>query len=101
MNRPAVAAYFSEDTSKYGDLWTLRGALSQAAETARHGLGGELEGPPRGQRKIEAAHVTEMAGHIFEQVSGFPATFTTDPISNEIKGSWPVRRQIIWDTRAS
>lgn len=90
MNRPAVAAYFSEDTSKYGDLWTLREALAQAAETAGHGLGSELEGPPRGPRKIEAAQVTEMAGHIFEDVSGDPAKFTTDPISNEIKGPWPI-----------
>lgn len=89
MNRPAVGAYFAEDTSRYGDLWTLRDALEKAAETAGHGLGCEREGPMRGPRKIEAAQVTETAGHIFEWVSGRAATFTTDPITNEVKGQWP------------
>ncbi|MFV1876253.1 hypothetical protein [Nioella sp.] len=89
MNRPAVGAYFSEDTSNYGDLWTLKNALAQAAEIAGHGLGCEKQEASRGQRKIEAAQVTEMAGQIFEAVSGHSPTFTTDPISNTISGPWP------------
>lgn len=97
MNRPAVGAYFAEDTSKYGDLWTLRDALAQAAETAGHGLGYESEGPSRGQRKIEAAQVTDMAGHIFEEVSGHAATFTTDPVSNQIRGPWPIFLSAVFD----
>lgn len=88
MNRPAVDAYYSEDTSQFGDLWTLKNGLAQAAEVARHGLGGEKKEASSGQRKIEAARVTQMAGQIFEVVSGHRPTFTTDPITNKISGPW-------------
>jgi hypothetical protein len=93
MNRPAVGAFFAEG----GDLWTLKDALAQASEIAGHSLGHEVEDSPRGPRKIEAAQVTETAAMIFEHVSGQGPTFTTDPISNEIRGPWPKFLSSIFD----
>lgn len=85
MNQPAVSAIFDEG----GDLWGLESKLGEMLEIAGHSLGQPVADPSSGARKLEAAQVTEVAGHVFEHVTTRRPTITTDPVTFEISGDWP------------
>lgn len=87
MRAPVIGALVREGAR----LPTLASMLRETAERAREAYG-ETGAPERsGGRppKVAAAGVTRVAAEVFARVAMFPATFTTDPVTSEIKGVWP------------
>lgn len=87
LRQPAVTALFNEGLL----IFQLLADVKEAQEIARYSFGCEIAndeslGRPK---KIQAAGVTEMAGHIYEKISGRRPTFTTDPETGAISGQWP------------
>lgn len=87
MHEPAISALHAEG----GDHRQLVNALQSTVECARHAYGAtgapeRLSGRPP---KVAAAAVTEIAASIFKQITGRPATFTSDPATSHVSGAWP------------
>ena len=88
LHRPAVDALWIETS---GSLWNTAAAVKGLIEDAKHALSAvQAPSSARGAReKVEASHVAEAAGLVFEAVAGRRPTCTTDPVSGEIRGRWP------------
>ncbi len=74
------------------DLNNISNQLATMLESMS-GAWGDLEPQPstRGRpQKHEASDVTEEAATVFELVAGYAPTFTSDPISSEVTGAWPI-----------
>jgi len=88
MHRPAVDALWRESQ---GDIWNTVERIRSLSEAARCAWGEiEIQGSSRGAgRKVEAAEVADMAGHVFERVTGRRPTLTVAPDSGHVSGDWP------------
>lgn len=88
MHRPAVAAIWKESAD---DLWTTAQRARDLSEAAKHAAGViDAEDSARGAgKKVEAEEVAEMAGHVFEHVTGRRPTLTVAPDDGQVSGVWP------------
>jgi hypothetical protein len=86
MHDPAISALANEGFLAI----PMAARLREIREVAREAFN-ECEGKEvRGRRpEIEAPHVSEIAGEIYQHITGRRPTFTSDPVTSEISGIWP------------
>lgn len=87
MHRPAVSALYREGLA----LFDLVPRLRETADMAKIAYGAH-EAPERapGRRPaVIAPDVTDMAATVFEQITGEPPTYSSDPDTSRVTGAWP------------
>jgi len=95
LHQPAVSALINEGLS----VISLMEDLRRAQEIAEYACGGDeaSNGPTGRPEKIEATEVTKITAKIYSDISGKRPTFTTDPETSEVSGSWPIVLKLVFD----
>lgn len=87
MHEPAISTLYQHGCHVFELAQELE-AMREASRWVFHEL--NVQSPPRGAgKKIGAAMITQMASSIYSNVTGMRPTFTTDPFSGAVSGTWP------------
>lgn len=94
MHSPAVTALANEGFVVATTVEELRKLM----EGARYAFGACEGQETKGRKRdIEASQISEIAGSMFEYVTGRRPTITTDPHTGEVSGDWPQFLRAVFD----
>lgn len=86
MHEPAITALAHEGFSALAFAEKLR----DLKEVSRFAFGCVEGEEVRGRKpEIEAAQISEVAGHVYQHITGKIPTLTTDPLTGSVSGVWP------------
>jgi hypothetical protein len=101
LNAPAVAGLARNGV----DAFDMQRHLERLQAAAHHAFTGsrlsrgKAEGKSAGgrPRKVAAAEITAAAAEVFEEITGAPPSFTSDPETGGVSGDWPTVLGLVLD----
>nr|WP_309502352.1 hypothetical protein [uncultured Roseovarius sp.] len=94
MHAPAITALANEGILAISMAEDLRKMM----EGARYAFGACVGQEARGRKpEIAAAQISEIAGSMYEYITGKRPTITTDPYTGKVSGVWPDFLQAVFE----